>query len=72
LPRPALAQIIEAMNRTDKGKEAGKSGSRSERLAGALRENLRRRKAQERARGEAQATGTAEKPGQTRRNDPMR
>ena len=36
--------------RAENGGKAGKSNSRSERLAAALRENLRRRKAQERAR----------------------
>jgi hypothetical protein len=34
----------------ENGKKTNKSGSRSERLAAALRENLRRRKAQERGR----------------------
>jgi hypothetical protein len=39
------------MARTDEDRrKAGKSGSRDERLAAALRENLRRRKAQERSR----------------------
>jgi len=56
----------------NKDSETKKSGNRSERLAGALRENLRRRKAQERARGESQATGTAQKPEPARRNDPVR
>jgi len=60
------------MDRTHKGNETRKNGKRSERLAGALRENLRRRKAQERGRGASQTTGTAEKPGQTRRDDPVR
>ena len=36
-------------------KKAKKSGGRSQRLAAALRENLRRRKAQERARNAPQA-----------------
>jgi hypothetical protein len=40
------------MTRADEDRrKAGKSGSRDQRLAAALRENLRRRKAQERARG---------------------
>jgi hypothetical protein len=40
------------MTRADQDRrKAGKSGSRDERLAAALRENLRRRKEQERARG---------------------
>ena len=60
------------MSRMSKDSETKKSGNRSERLAEALRENLRRRKAQERARGESQATGTAQKPGSARRDDPVR
>jgi len=68
----AAGHIIEIMDRTHKGNETRKNGSRNERLAGALRENLRRRKAQERARGESQPAGTGEKPGQTRRDDPGR
>jgi len=39
------------MTRNNKTGEAKKNGNRSERLALALRENLRRRKAQERGRG---------------------
>jgi hypothetical protein len=38
------------MSRNNKNSETKKSGNRSERLALALRENLRRRKAQERGR----------------------
>jgi len=72
LARGAARRIIEAMSRMNKDSETKKSGNRSERLAGALRENLRRRKAQERARGESQATGTAQKPEPARRNDPVR
>ena len=72
LARVAAGQIIEVMNRTRKGNETRKNSNRDERLAGALRENLRRRKAQERARGESQTTGTAEKPVQTRHDDPVR
>jgi len=68
----AAGQIIEFMDRTRKGNETRKNGSRNERLAGALRENLRRRKAQERGRGDSQPAGTAEKPVQTRRDDPVR
>jgi hypothetical protein len=60
------------MSRRNKDSETKKSGSRSERLAEALRENLRRRKAQERARGESTATGTAQKPEHPRRDDPVR
>jgi len=65
-------QIIEIMNRTHKGDETRKNSNRNERLAGALRENLRRRKAQERAREESQTAGTVEKPAQTRCDDPAR
>ena len=72
LARVADGQIIEVMNRTHKVSETRKNSNRKERLAGALRENLRRRKAQERARGESQTTGTGEKPVQTRRDDPVR
>ena len=72
LARGAARQIIEAMSRMNKDSETKKSGNRSARLAGALRENLRRRKAQERARGESQATGTAQKPEPARRDDPVR
>src|SRR5262245_28436899 len=56
----ATGHIIEFMDRTHKGNETRKNGSRNERLAGALRENLRRRKTQERARGESQPAGTTE------------
>jgi hypothetical protein len=50
----------------ENGKKSGKSGSRDERLAAALRENLRRRKAQERARAEAPASAKKEKPAPAR------
>jgi hypothetical protein len=72
LARAAAGQIIKVMNRTHKGDETRKNNNRNERLAGALRENLRRRKARERARGESLTTGTAKKPVQTRRDDPVR
>jgi hypothetical protein len=72
LARGAARQIIEAMTRMNKDRKTKKSGNRSDRLAGALRENLRRRKAQERARGESEATGTAQKPEPARRDDPVR
>jgi hypothetical protein len=71
LARRAAWHIIEAMSRMNKDSETKKSGNRSDRLAGALRENLRRRKAQERARGGSEATGTAQKP-PARRDDPVR
>jgi hypothetical protein len=60
------------MSRTGKDSKPKKNGNRSERLAAALRENLRRRKAQERARGEAGTSGPAKAPESTRRDDPAR
>ncbi len=51
------------MTRVGEGdKKPRKSGSRSERLAAALRENLRRRKAQERRRGAPPAPEARAKP----------
>jgi hypothetical protein len=44
-------------------KDAPKDDRRAERLAAALRENLKRRKAQARAKGESQKTATAGKTG---------
>jgi len=49
------------MTRNDKTGEPKKNGKRSERLALALRENLRRRKAQERARGAPPSAEPAKK-----------
>ena len=43
-------------------KKAKKSGGRSQRLAAALRENLRRRKAQDRGRGAEPVPGARTKP----------
>jgi hypothetical protein len=60
------------MSRTDKEKKTKKNANRSERLAGALRENLRRRKAQERAREDAETAGPAEKPEPAHRDNPVR
>jgi hypothetical protein len=54
------------------GTKSSKSGSRDKRLAAALRENLRRRKAQERARSEAPASGTGAKPDQAGEDDESR
>jgi hypothetical protein len=51
--------------------KANKSGGRRERLAAALRENLRRRKAQERRRGLPPEPGTAPK-GPVPRDDRVR
>lgn len=45
------------------GKKPAKPNSRDARLAAALRENLRRRKAQERARGKDAAVRPAPKEG---------
>jgi hypothetical protein len=42
--------------------KSGKSGGRDTRLAAALRENLRRRKAQARGRGAPPASGSRAKP----------
>jgi len=44
------------------GKKSKKTDARSARLAAALRVNLRRRKAQERRRGEESATGDPTRP----------
>ncbi len=59
----------EAMARIGKDKNAGKTGSRDARLAAALRENLRRRKAQERARGPSPEADSSEKPNPTPHDD---
>jgi len=52
-----------------KGGKSGHSGSRDERLKAALRENLRRRKAQERARSAAPAPEARPKPVPPPRDD---
>jgi hypothetical protein len=57
------------MARICKGKSAKKSGSRDARLAAALRENLRRRKAQERARGPSPGADSSKKLSPTPHND---
>jgi hypothetical protein len=54
------------VGRDSKGKK--ESSGRSQRLAAALRENLRRRKAQERGRG-SPATDTAKNSGQAPHDD---
>jgi hypothetical protein len=56
----------------ENGKKSGKSGGRDDRLAAALRENLRRRKAQERARASAPAPAVPEKSDQAREDDESR
>jgi hypothetical protein len=53
----------------ENGKKSGKSGARDDRLAAALRENLRRRKAQERARASAPVPAAPEKPDQATEED---
>jgi hypothetical protein len=53
-------------------KKPKKSGGRSGRLAAALRENLRRRKAQERQRGEGSAPGDRTKPAPAPHDDKSR
>jgi len=60
------------MSSSDRNNETKKEKGRSERLAGALRENLRRRKAQERARGDARPVGTTEKQEDGLNEDPAR
>ena len=60
------------MKRPPKDSEIKKNGSRAARLAGALRENLRRRKAQERARSAPVATDRPEKPGPVPDDEPRR
>ena len=56
-----MARIDEDDKKPKKPKEPKQSGGRSARLAAALRENLRRRKAQERRRG-APTPGPSTKP----------
>jgi len=46
----------------DNDRKPSKKGSRSDRLAAALRQNLRRRKAQERQRGAAALPGPRPEP----------
>jgi hypothetical protein len=56
----------------DKADKTAKTGDRSERLAAELRENLRRRKGQERGRKGPETGGNAKQPGPPRgsRQDP--
>jgi len=63
LARREAAHIMPIMKRPAKDSVKKKDGNRTARLAGALRENLRRRKAQERARNAPAATDAPEKPG---------
>ena len=46
----------------DNDRKPNKKGGRSDRLAAALRQNLRRRKAQERQRGAGAAAGPRDEP----------
>lgn len=50
-------RLNSAMAETEKPAKQAKSGNRDKRLAAALRENLRRRKAQERERQRARGEG---------------
>jgi hypothetical protein len=54
------------MSSGDRERKTGKSGGREQRLAAALRENLRRRKAQ--ARGRDQTPGSRPSAGRPRQN----
>ena len=54
------------------GKNSRKTDARSARLAAALRANLRRRKAQERGRGEESAPGEPTRPGPAPNDDKAR
>jgi hypothetical protein len=56
----------------ENGKKSGKTGGRDDRLAAALRENLRRRKAQERARASAPAPETPREADRARDADESR
>ncbi|HEY5217344.1 MAG TPA: hypothetical protein VIJ17_10695 [Pseudolabrys sp.] len=59
-----------AMTRSsDNDKKPRKSGARAARLAAALRENLRRRKAQERGRGAEPAPDARSGPAQAPHDD---
>lgn len=64
-------RIMRQMGRVGDNNDAKKAGNREGRLAAALRENLRRRKAQERGRS-APATESPKKPGSAPREDPIR
>jgi len=60
---PAMTRI------GDNDKKTRKSGARAARLAAALRENLRRRKAQERGRGAEPAPDARSGPAQAPHDD---
>jgi hypothetical protein len=59
----AGGRIMRQMGRVGDNNDAKKTGNREGRLAAALRENLRRRKAQERGRSAPPATGKPEQAG---------
>jgi len=65
-------RIIRQMGRVGDDNDIKKSGNREGRLAKALRENLRRRKAQERGRSAPPTTESPKKPGSASREDPFR
>jgi hypothetical protein len=65
-------RIMRQMGRVGDDNDAKKSGNREGRLAAALRENLRRRKAQERGRSAPPATESPKKPGSAPRESPIR
>ena len=60
------------MSTRENGNKTGKSSKRDERLKAALRENLRRRKAQERARGASATVDAPEKPVVVPQDDKIR
>lgn len=65
-------RIMRQMGRVGDNNDAKKTSNREGRLAAALRENLRRRKAQERGRSAPPATESPNKPGSAPREDPIR
>lgn len=72
LAERAGGRIMRQMGRVGDNNDAKKSGNREGRLAAALRENLRRRKAQERGRSAPSATESPKKPGWAPREGPIR
>ena len=72
LAERAAGRIMRQMGRVGDNNDAKKTGNREGRLAAALRENLRRRKAQERGRSAPPATESPKKPGSAPREGPIR
>ena len=72
LAEHAGGRIMRQMGRVGDNNDAKKAGNREGRLAAALRENLRRRKAQERGRGAPPANESPKKPGSASHEDPIR